>query len=264
MSGEAKALLVDISECIGCRACMEGCMQAHDFTGDAFEVEKLSTTAYTVVEEKGDYFVRKLCMHCVTPSCVSVCPVAALQKTDTGPVVYDSSRCMGCRYCIQACPFEVPRYEWDSSIPSVTKCDMCVERQERGEMPACAEACPVGATVFGTREELLEEAHRRIDESPDKYYPHVYGETEAGGTSTLFLSPVSFEELGFRTDLGDIPLPVLTQQALERIPGIVTVGGSVLLATWWITHRREEVARAETIISRSTKNPEEETDDERR
>jgi formate dehydrogenase iron-sulfur subunit len=239
-------------------------MEIHDFAGDAFEIEELSATAYTVIEEKGDYFVRSLCMHCETPSCVSVCPVAALQKTEMGPVVYESSRCIGCRYCIQACPFNIPRYEWNSAIPSVAKCDMCIERQQRGEVPACVEACPVEATTVGTREEMLAEAHRRIEESPDDYYPHVYGETEAGGTSTLFLSPVSFEELGFRTDLGDLPLPMLTQEALEKIPGVVTVGGAVLLATWWITNRREEVARAEAIITNRAKNPEEELDDERR
>jgi formate dehydrogenase iron-sulfur subunit len=126
----------------------------------------------------------------------------------------------------------------------VRKCDFCRERTEKGQAPACVEACPAEATVAGTREEMLAEAHRRIAEDPKGYHPHVYGETEAGGTSVLFLSPVSFEELGFRAGLGGEPLPGLTWQAIEKIPGVVSIGGTDLYAVWWITHRREEVARA--------------------
>jgi len=244
MNQMPNALLVDITRCIGCQSCVMGCKELHGFPGDGSETQ-LSATAYTVLEEHGDLFVRHLCMHCVTPSCASVCPVGALQKTSMGPVVYDASRCMGCRYCMMACPFKVPRYEWHAAIPSVRKCDLCIERQKQGEMPVCAEVCPAQATVFGTREELLAEAHRRIAESPDTYYPHVFGEKEVGGTSVLFLAPVSFASLGFPTSLGERPLPELTWQSLQRIPGIVLLGGAALMAVYWITHRREEVARAE-------------------
>jgi len=219
-------------------------MDLHAFEGDAFEVEKLSPKAYTVIEEHGDKYVRRMCMHCVTPSCASVCPVAALRKTEEGPVIYEASRCLGCRYCIQACPFNVPRYEWNNTVPAVAKCDMCVGRAAEGKVPACVEACPTGATIIGPRSELLAEAHRRIEESPDDYHPHVYGEFEIGGTSVMFLSPVPFSDLGFREGLGNTPLPMHTLHALERVPGIVSMGGAVLLAIWWITNRREEVARS--------------------
>jgi formate dehydrogenase iron-sulfur subunit len=245
MNGNPHALLDDLTRCIGCRACVQACLDRQGFDRDAFDVEGLSASAFTVIEERGELYVRRLCMHCDTPSCASACPVAALHKTPEGPVVYDASRCLGCRYCIQACPFRVPRYEWDRPVPRVAKCDLCFDRLAQGRPTACTEACPVEATVCGPRDELLREAHRRIAESPQAYVPQVYGEHEVGGTSVLFLSPVSFASLGLPENLGDLPLPLLTKAALDRIPSVVTVGGALLLAIWWITKRREEVARAE-------------------
>ena len=245
MEPKSRALLIDIKRCIGCRACVAACKQAHAFPGDDTATE-LSATAYTALVDKSeDIHVRKLCMHCLTPSCASVCPVGALQKTAAGPVEYDAVRCLGCRYCMVACPWSVPRYEWSALAPSVRKCDFCRERFAQGELPACVEACPVEATVAGTREDLVREAHRRVAEDPKGYDPQIYGETEAGGTSVLFLSPVPFAELGFRQGLGSEPLPGLTWEMLDKIPGVVTIGGTTLYALWWITHRREEVARAE-------------------
>jgi len=208
-------------------------------------VTELSATAYTAMVDRGEIHIRKLCMHCVDPTCVSVCPVGALQKTSEGPVVYDSNKCMGCRYCMLACPFNVPRYEWNQVVPSVRKCDLCIDRQRNGEMPACAEVCPVEATISGSRSEILAEAHRRMADAPADYHPHVFGESEIGGTSVMFLSPVPFESLGFPIHLGEDPLPRLTAEALGRIPGIVLVGGTALLAIHWITKRREFVARVE-------------------
>ncbi len=254
MDDTPRALLVDMTRCIGCRSCVAACKEAHDLPGDESDTV-LSATAYTAMVDRGDLHIRKLCMHCVTPSCASVCPVSALRKTAAGPVVYESSRCIGCRYCMLACPFSVPRYEWHQAVPSVRKCDLCVERAARGEIPACAAACPVEATVAGTRQDLLAEAHRRLAESPGGYFPHVYGETELGGTSVLFLSPVSFTSLGFPQGLGEQPLPDLTWQALERVPGIVVLGGAALLAVHWITHRREEVAAADAAHSMTFRNP---------
>jgi formate dehydrogenase iron-sulfur subunit len=182
-----RAMLVDITKCIGCRSCEQACKELHGFPKDT-EL-KLSPTALTVVEEHGDKYVRRMCMHCEDPSCASACLVGALKKTALGPVTYDGSKCIGCRYCLVACPFSVPRYEWTKLAPYVKKCDMCATRQANGQPPACVEACPTGASIVGWRDEILEEAQWRVLNDP-KYMKHIYGSEEAGGTSAFFISDV--------------------------------------------------------------------------
>jgi formate dehydrogenase iron-sulfur subunit len=239
-----RALLIDITRCIGCRGCVDACKKIHGFPGSDRDTE-LSATAYTAMVDVGpERHVRKLCMHCVDPSCASACPVSALRKTKEGPVTYDSTKCLGCRYCMVACPFGVPRYEYGALVPAVRKCDMCAERQAKGQLPACVEICPVEATVIGPRADMLLEARKRIAENPGKYVNRIYGEHEVGGTSVLFVSPIPFEALGFKAGLPTEALPNLTWNVLEKIPGVVTIGGATLFAIWWITHRREEVALA--------------------
>jgi formate dehydrogenase iron-sulfur subunit len=256
---EPRGLLFDVTRCWGCRNCVDACMTGHGFEGDPEDVTELSATAFTAMTETGDEWpVRNLCRHCVTPSCASVCPVGALHKTELGPVAYDPDKCMGCRYCMVSCPFNIPRYEWHNPVPIVRKCDMCVDRLQAGELPLCAEACPAEATVAGTRKELIAEAHRRIAESPDDYFDHVYGEHEVGGTSVLMLAPREMPELGFKASLGDQPLPALTWQVLEKIPPFAMTGGAVLGAFAWIVHRREQMdlrRRAETAIAERREAP---------
>ncbi len=238
-----KALLIDITMCVGCNGCQDACKVQNKLPEG--KEESLTATAYTALETHGEVYVRRMCQHCDQPTCVSVCPVGAFTKTAEGPVLYDESKCIGCRYCMQACPFQVPRYEWTSNYPRVQKCRLCPERIKAGKQTACAEACPTGATKFGDREALLREAYERIKAEPDKYVHRVYGEHEVGGTSILYLTSVPFEKLGFRTQLSDEPLPELTWNVLSKIPSVVTVGGVLLSGIYWITSRREEVARAE-------------------
>jgi len=204
---------------------------------------KLSVTALTVIEERGDKFVRRMCMHCEDPACASACLVGALKKTASGPVTYDGSKCIGCRYCLVACPFNVPRYEWSKLVPYVKKCDMCAERQLAGKLPACVEACPTGASISGTRQEMLEEAERRLL-SDSNYVKHIYGSEEAGGTSVFFISDVLFENLGFGAPPKQ-PMPMLTANALGDGPTVIMMGGALLSGLYWITQRRAEVAAAE-------------------
>ncbi len=243
----SKAILYDATLCVGCKACEQACAERNKLPYDeqiAAE-QKQSAHKFTVVLAKSDKFMRRMCMNCNDPSCASVCPVAALRKTADGPVTYEESRCMGCRYCMAACPFGVPKYEWAKALPAVKKCDMCSDRLLKGEPTACAGVCPTGATKFGTRDELLAEAHERIRQNPGNYINHVYGETEVGGTSVLMLSAIPFEEFGFRTDLVHEPLPMFTFRVLSRIPDLVGLGSVLLGGIWWITHRREEVAAHE-------------------
>ena len=243
----SKGILYDSTLCIGCKACEQACAERNKLPyDDKIAAEQVqSAHKFTVVMSKDDKFMRRLCMHCEDPTCASVCPVAALRKTKEGPVIYEESRCMGCRYCMAACPFGVPKYEWAKALPAVRKCDMCADRVKAGKMTACAEACPTGATTFGDRDELVDEARKRQRDNPGKYVNHIYGLNEVGGTSVLMLSAVPFEEFGFRTDLVQQPLPLLTLRVLSRIPDIVALGGVALGGVYWITKRRAEVAAAE-------------------
>jgi formate dehydrogenase iron-sulfur subunit len=243
----SKALLYDATLCIGCKQCEQACADQNKLRYDesiAAESQQ-SEHKFTVVLNKEEKFMRRLCMNCSDPACASVCPVGALRKTAEGPVIYEEVRCMGCRYCMVACPFGVPKYEWNKLLPRVQKCTMCPDRVRAGKPTACAEACPTGATTFGERDALIAEAQKRLRENPDKYVNHIYGLTEVGGTSVLLLSGVPFEEFGYRSDLSRDPLPMLTYRVLSRIPDFVPLGGMLLGGVWWITHRREEVAAAE-------------------
>jgi formate dehydrogenase iron-sulfur subunit len=242
-----KAILYDSTLCINCKLCEQACADRNKNPyNDTIAAEQVqSAHKFTVVLNQDEKYMRRLCMNCLDPTCVSVCPVGALHKNAEGPVSYFEDRCIGCRYCVQACPFSVPKYEWSSTLPRVRKCTMCDDRVKAGRPTACTEACPTGATKFGERDELLAEAHQRIKEHPEQYVDHVYGETEVGGTSVLLLSSVPFESFGYPAGLINTPLPQLTYRVLSKIPDLVSLGGVLLGGVYWITHRREEVAAAE-------------------
>lgn len=242
---KSKGLLIDITKCIGCRMCAAACAQQNHLPEeDALE---LSATHYTVVQgiHNDETFVRRLCMHCNEPTCVSACLVGAFSKSETGAVLYDESKCIGCRYCMQACPFEVPRYEWGSLAPKIRKCIMCHDRVAAGGQTACAEACPTGATTFGDRDDLIKEARKRIDENPGGYIDHIYGLTEVGGTAVMYLSNVPFDQLGLPMNVPNEPIPELSWRVLSQIPKYTVAVSVVLFGIRWITSRRTEVARFE-------------------
>jgi formate dehydrogenase iron-sulfur subunit len=240
----ARAILVDITKCIGCRSCEQACKEVHGFP-KATEAQ-LSPTALTVIEEHGDKYVRRMCMHCQDPACASACLVGTLKKTAAGPVTYDGGKCIGCRYCLVACPFSVPRYEWTKLVPYVKKCDMCAAHQAQGQPPACVEACPTSASIVGWRDEILEEAQRRVL-LDSKYVKRIYGSEEAGGTSVFFISDVPFEKLGFPLAPRQA-MPAFSAAALGDVPMVVLVGGSLLAGLYWITERRNQVAREESQV----------------
>lgn len=245
------AMLIDLTRCIGCEACVWACKESNGLPRET-GVTRLSSTTWSALERHRGIPVRRQCMHCLEPACASVCPVGALHKIPAGPVLYDADKCIGCRYCMVGCPFGVPKYEWDKPLPTVKKCLFCFEnRVAQGRQPACAEACPTGATLFGDRDELLKTARERLAAAPDRYVQRIYGEQEAGGTSMLYLSDVPFEELGFKTTLASESYPGMTWEILSKLPNVVTVGGAVLAGIWWITGRRDtldQVRRGELTL----------------
>ncbi len=242
-----QAILTDATKCIGCEKCVDACKRENHLPDDLsrswkVRIDSLSSTRFTTVVRHDGEYVREQCRHCVQPACVSACPVGALQKRSDGPVVYDSDRCMGCRYCMMACPFGVPRYEWEKAVPHIKKCTMCAPRLDRGLQPACVEACPTHATIFGDRDELLAEAHRRLRASPERYLQTVYGENDVGGTSVLLIAGVPLDFLNRGRAPGDRPLPSRTWAALSKVPTIVLAVGGLAAGTWWITRRRMKLA----------------------
>ncbi len=236
-----RGILVDVTKCIGCGSCVQACQKSNE--QPTHEAKGFDENTFTFLMDRGnDVYVRRLCMHCEQPSCASACPVSALHKSKEGPVVYEPSKCLGCRYCMLACPFGVPTYEWHSAVPRVRKCQMCSHRGAAG--PACAEACPTGATITGDRDELLAEARKRVASDPKTYYPHVYGAAEVGGTDVFFIGPKDPSALGL-PNVKAGPLPDLTWNALKHVPDVVLFGGVFLGGMFWLTKRKNEVAEAE-------------------
>ncbi len=253
---QQKAILTDTTRCTGCERCVYACKDEYQLGHDRAwrwrrKIDDLSSTRFcTIIRKPGNRFIRQQCRHCKDPACVSACIVAALAKEDTGAVTYDASRCMGCRYCMMACPFGVPRYSWEDTVPLVTKCILCQPRLEQGLPPRCTEACPYDATVFGTRAEMITEANRRIAEQPDKYFtppdeahPRLYGYDDVGGVSVLYLSDISLDFYPFvwRPDLGAEPIPALTWAALSKVPPTVIGVAAAMTGIYWVIGRRMQL-----------------------
>lgn len=267
---EALGILYDATLCIGCKACMTACKEYNNLPPDPTSPDglwddplDLSAKTYNIVklyrsgtgqtkdrEQDGYSFIRRFCMHCVDPACTSACPVAALSKDPvTGIVKYNKDLCIGCRYCQIACPFNVPKFEWDTPFPQIKKCQLCDHRIQRGSYPACCEFCPNGASIFGEVQMLRKEAKRRLSLPPGSqatfpvhrvdtgeyryatvghYFPRVYGETDGGGTQVLLLAGVPFQKLG----LPDLP-PESTASHSETLMHTLykgMIGPYVLLA----------------------------------
>jgi len=248
-----RGVLVDTTKCVGCRACEAACAEANTLAGPAMPGDasvfasprKTDTAAFTVVNRAAvspERFAKQQCMHCLEPACASACLVRALEKTPAGPVVYHKEYCMGCRYCMLACPFEMPKYEYDSPAPYVRKCTFCAERQAKGLDPACTSVCPTGALTFGNRNELLDIARERLYAKGSPYVRHIYGENEVGGTSWLYISDIPLEKLGLPAGLGTYAYSSLTQASLAAVPFVLTLWPPLLMGIYSFSRRRQEVA----------------------
>jgi formate dehydrogenase iron-sulfur subunit len=259
-------VLTDITRCVGCRTCEAACNEVNKLPPpkipfeDQSVFEKTRRTdaqALTVVNrypnpKSGEppIYVKHQCRHCDEPACASVCLVKAFTKTREGAVTYNKGICIGCRYCMTACPFHVPAYEYnDPFSPEIKKCTMCFDtRVSKGGIPGCVEACPMEAMTFGKRSDLLKLARRRIMEHPERYIDHIYGEREVGGTSWLYISGVPFEQLGFRMDLGTKPYPELARGFLSMVPAVLVIWPALLGGFYMFTRHREQMDVDEETI----------------
>jgi formate dehydrogenase iron-sulfur subunit len=242
-------VLVDTTRCIGCRSCEFACAQANGLPEPAADTvpspeRDMSTTQRTVVKgyQVGGrtVTVKRQCMHCLQPACTSACLTKAMHKTPDGPVAWDGRKCMGCRYCMVSCPFDVPRFEYHSANPRIQKCDLCAARVVRGESPACVAACPAQALTFGRRNNLLDEAKSRIYTQPANYVHQIYGETEVGGTSWMYLSAVPFEQIGFRTNLAKVGYPTFAKEFLYAVPQVDILAPLFLLGLARATAKKDK------------------------
>ncbi len=281
---DAVGILYDATLCIGCKSCMVNCKKHNSVEGGAVYQKDgtipyehitpnriydapadLSSKTLNIIktyksgtgvnkdsETDGYSFVKMHCLHCIEPACASVCPVGALHKNShDGVVSYDSKKCIGCRYCQVACPFGIPKFEWENATPSIVKCQLCHHRFKDNGYSACCEFCPTGASIFGKVADLRQEAKRRLTLTPGTYYDyplqtvgssatmptkvtpyydHVYGLEEAGGTQYLLMAGVSFDKLGFNPNITSQAYPELTWDYIVKIPwliGALVVAGAV-------------------------------------
>ncbi len=234
LSTERMGVLVDTTVCIGCRNCEWACKQAHEIPTAPIEtyedksvfdaMRRPDDKALTVVNRYADrtrpgvsHAVKVQCMHCARPACVSACIVGALSKQENGAVVWDTAKCIGCRYCMVACPFQIPAFEYHKALqPRIMKCDFCFERRKCGKLPACVDICPVEALTYGPREDLVGIARSRVRRFPKRYVNHVFGEYEVGGTDWLYLAGAAFADLQF-PKLGQNPAPGVSESIQHGI-----------------------------------------------
>jgi formate dehydrogenase iron-sulfur subunit len=235
---EFYGILYDSTYCGGCQVCEIECADHYGFPWpedepvpgvkrEPNETRRVAVNCYNT--SKGEMYMRKACNHCNNPACASACLTKAMLKTDEGPVIWREEKCMGCRSCMIACPFDIPKFEYNSSNPKIQKCRMCFELLQEGQKPKCAENCPAEALLFGKRRDLIEIAKARIYDDPENYNHVIYGEHEVGGTGVIYLASVPFEDLGLRTDLGTVPYPEYNKTFLYSVPAVLILWPAFLL-----------------------------------
>ena len=262
----AKGVLIDLTKCMGCASCVVACKMYNnnkwvenrknivgtDRSAPATgENALLADENWTVVQKhrvpRADggeswRYVKKQCLHCKDPACASSCFATAFKQTELGPVGYHPNLCVGCRYCMLACPFSVPKFEWDNPLPMLTKCSMCPDRIENGDAPACVVVCPTDVMQFGRYDDMLAEAKRRLA-SDGRYVQHIYGEKEVGGTLWMYISDKPFESLGFKMHVPERSIPSYTSKFMKGTPIFGAIWFAVLTCLYLFTKRRADVKK---------------------
>lgn len=255
---DAVGMLYDATRCIGCKTCVVACRKANNLEYEEpgskwdapIDLSGKTKNLITLYREGEIYsYMKKQCMHCVDPGCVSACMLGSFQKREFGIVTWLGDRCIGCRYCAVACPFQVPKMEWDEALPKIVKCEMCNHLIAEGKIPACCDVCPKEAVIFGKYTDLMADAKQRVKDHPDRYEPKIYGEHDGGGTQVLYLSAagIPFEKLGL-PNLGTSPQPEISETVQHGIyKGFIApvvlyalLGGAV-----WRSRRAEKKANEE-------------------
>jgi formate dehydrogenase iron-sulfur subunit len=233
-----KTKLIDVSKCTGCRGCQLACKQWNQ--QPARQTENLGTyqnppdlqaNTWTLIrfQEIADkdgvkwLFRKDGCMHCTDAACVKVCPSAALHYTEYGTVGIHHERCIGCKECVTACPFDIPRY--DGATDKIYKCDLCLSRIQAALEPACVKACPTGALKFGDKSDMLKLAYKRAAELGGN--ANVYGDKFVDGTHVLYVlqdKPGTYDKLPAKPS---VPLSIIVWKDLLKPLSLLAAGGVI-------------------------------------
>jgi Fe-S-cluster-containing dehydrogenase component len=281
LAPDAVGMLYDSTKCIGCKACVVACREANALQPEGAlhdrQTELSCKTKNVIKLYKDDAnpqvsaFMKQQCMHCIDPGCVSACMIGAFKKREGGRITWDGDKCVGCRYCQVACPFGIPKFEWDKNNPKIVKCELCNVRADRPDaapgtsVPACTEVCPAKAVIFGNCNDLMAEAKRRIAEKPSLYQPKVYGETDAGGTQVIYLSAVPFENLGL-PKLDETSIPYRSETLQHGVyqgmatPVVLYAALAATVVRNWRKGRGEEDDTGEDLVDSAAKRVEKNTE----
>lgn len=250
------AFLLDLGRCIGCQACVASCKVGNELGEGQQYINLIEKTQGEFPNLTGG-FDNHRCYHCADAACVSVCPTGALFKED-GLTRLDRDACSGCGYCAEACPYDVP-VMWEGKS---SKCDGCADTVKAGGTPWCVGTCPSNALVYGPKEEIHAEAHRRAAVLRERHpNAHVYGETQAGGLGLIVVTPDDPETLDLPVDPKKPFMADAWQKVVQPTAVGITLGTAVIAGAAAVISRRNHaqemvVVEAEGVVRDSEESEE--------
>jgi formate dehydrogenase beta subunit len=263
---KSAALLLDLAKCTACRGCQAACKQWNDLPAEVTQnwgsyqnPADLSYDTYTLIhfdeQEREDgtlawLFLNQRCLHCTEAACVDVCPTGALAYNEMGFVSFEEEKCNGCGYCSQYCPFGIPRLGQVNTISGEaksSKCTFCQDRTTNGLSPACAQACPTGAILFGERDELVAMGKKRVEDlkTRGRSEARLYGENELGGLHQMYVLEAKASLYGLPEN-PKYPANATLRNVLKPL-GNVAIGAALVgsVAAFFITRRNIKMEEVE-------------------